>query len=85
MHTRKMAKVLSFQTIRTFTGKMTRGLSLRMVFSLLFQDTLLTPRCPNNRRELRVHATVYIYACVVITYSGVQINRVSSSILSMVS
>ena len=26
---------------RTFTGKMTRGLSLRMVFSLLFQDTLL--------------------------------------------
>ena len=25
---------------RTFTGKMTRGLSLRMVFSLLFQDTL---------------------------------------------
>ena len=28
---------------RTFTGKMTRGLSLRMVFSLLFQDTLLIP------------------------------------------
>ena len=27
---------------RTFTGKMTRGLSLRMVFSLLFQDTLLS-------------------------------------------
>ena len=26
---------------RTFTGKMTRGLSLRMIFSLLFQDTLL--------------------------------------------
>ena len=26
---------------RTFTGRMTRGLSLRMVFSLLFQDTLL--------------------------------------------
>ena len=25
---------------RTFTGRMTRGLSLRMVFSLLFQDTL---------------------------------------------
>ena len=26
---------------RIFTGKMTRGLSLRMIFSLLFQDTLL--------------------------------------------
>ena len=26
---------------RTFTGRMIRGLSLRMVFSLLFQDTLL--------------------------------------------
>ena len=26
----------------TFTGKMTRGLSLRMIFSLLFQDTLFT-------------------------------------------
>ena len=29
---------------RTLTGKMTRGLSLRMVFSLLFQDTLLSGR-----------------------------------------
>ena len=29
---------------RTFTGKMTRGLSLRMVFSLLFQDTLFYAR-----------------------------------------
>ena len=27
---------------RTFTGKRTRGLSLRTVFSLLFQDTLFT-------------------------------------------
>ena len=27
---------------RTFTGKMIRGLSLRMVFTLLFLDTLLT-------------------------------------------
>ena len=35
-----------------------------------------TPRYPDNRRELRVHATVYTYACVVITYSRVQINRV---------
>ena len=26
---------------RTFTGKMTRGLSLQMVFSLLFLETLL--------------------------------------------
>ena len=25
------------------------------------------PRCPDNRRELRVHPTVYMYACVVIT------------------
>ena len=34
-----------------------------------------TPRCPDNRQELRVHDTVYIYACIVITYSRVQINR----------
>ena len=27
---------------RTFTGRMTKGLSLRTVFTLLFQDTLLT-------------------------------------------
>ena len=27
---------------RTFTGEMTKGLSLRIVFSLLFQDTLLS-------------------------------------------
>ena len=25
------------------------------------------PRCPDNRRELRVHPAVYMYACVVIT------------------
>ena len=30
-----------WKLFRTFTGKMTRGLSLRMVSSLLFQDTLL--------------------------------------------
>ena len=29
---------------RTFTGRMTKGLSLRMVFSLLFQDTLFSDR-----------------------------------------
>ena len=32
---------------RTFTGRMTRGLSLRMVFSLLFQDTLFTGAMSN--------------------------------------
>ena len=38
--------------------------------------TAITPRCPDNRRELRVHATtVYMYVCIVITYSRVQINR----------
>ena len=34
-------KYFPFKLFRAFTGKMTRGLSLRMVFSLLFQDTLL--------------------------------------------
>ena len=29
-----------WKLFRSFTGKMTRGLSLRMVLSLLFQDTL---------------------------------------------
>ena len=34
---------------RTFTGRMTRGLSLRMVFSLLFQDTLfIGTKCWGN-------------------------------------
>ena len=32
---------------RTFTGRMTRGLSLRMVFSLLFQDTLFSAELRN--------------------------------------
>ena len=37
----KLAHTFCFwKLFRTFTGKMTRGLSLRMVFSLLFQDTL---------------------------------------------
>ena len=45
---------------RTFTGRMTKGLSLRMVFSLLFQDTLFiggtgrgsaTSAQPGNPRE----------------------------------
>ena len=36
----------------------------------------ITPRCPDNRRELRVHATtVYMYVCIVMTYSKVQINQ----------
>ena len=35
---------------RTFTGRMTRGLSLRMVFSLLFQDTLLFAAALRSRR-----------------------------------
>ena len=40
--------------------------------------TAITPKCPDNRRELRVHATtVYMYVpvCIVITYSRVQINQ----------
>ena len=44
-----------------------------------------TPKCPDNRRELRVHATVYMYACVGITYIRVKINRVRLPILFMVS
>ena len=36
----------------------------------------ITPRYPDDRRGLRVHATtVYMYVCIVITYSRVQINR----------
>ena len=34
-------KYFPFKLFRTFTRKITRGLSLRMVFSLVFQDTLL--------------------------------------------
>ena len=35
--------------------------------------TVITPRGPDNRRELRVRATTVVV--VVITYSRVQINR----------
>ena len=42
---------------RTFTGRMTRGLSLRMVFSLLLQDTLLHSS-PSPRDARLVHSTV---------------------------
>ena len=34
--------------------------------------TAITPRCPDNRRELRVHATTVVVVVVVITYSRVQ-------------
>ena len=37
--------------------------------------TVITPRCPDNRRELRVHATTVVAVVVVITYSRIQINR----------
>ena len=39
-HTRKMAKVLSFENIPHFYWKNDRGLSLQMVFSPLFVETL---------------------------------------------
>ena len=35
-------KYFPLKLFRTFTGKMTRGLSLRMIFSLLFVDTLFS-------------------------------------------
>ena len=39
---------------RTFTERMTRGLSLRMVFSLLFQDTLF--RVDLDKARLRTRS-----------------------------
>ena len=48
-HTRKMAKVLSFETIPHFYWKMTRGLSLQMVFSPLFVETLFYAQHPSRR------------------------------------
>ena len=51
-----------WKLFRTFTGKMTRGLSLRMVFSLLFQDTLFfvdaaPGRSPSGEHVRRSKAT----------------------------
>ena len=46
--------------------------------------TAIAPRCPDNRRELRVHATTVV-AVVVITYSRVQINRKVASPVHMIS
>ena len=39
--------------------------------------TAIALRCPDNRRELRVHATtvVVVVVVIVITYSRIQINR----------
>ena len=34
--------------------------------------TVITPRCPDNRRELRVHATTVVFVVVVITYRALQ-------------
>ena len=48
-----------WKLFRIFTGKMTRGLSLRMVFSLLFQDTLfilLDKRFKMDRKPRSVSA-----------------------------
>ena len=48
--------------------------------------TAITPRCPDNRRELRVHATtVVVVVIVVITYSRVQINRKVANPVHMIS
>ena len=48
--------------------------------------TPIAPRCPDNRRELRVHATtVVVVVIVVITYSRVQINRKVGNPVHMIS
>ena len=48
--------------------------------------TAITPRCPDNRRELRVHATtVVVVVAVVIIYSRVQINRKVANPVHMIS
>ena len=47
---------------RTFTGRMTRGLSLRMVFSLLFQDTLFYVEIRFHNRFICVGVDISIYA-----------------------
>ena len=48
--------------------------------------TAITPRCPDYRWELRVHATtVVVVVVVVITYSRVQINRKVANPVHMIS
>ena len=48
--------------------------------------TAITPRCPDNRRELRVHATtVVVVVAVVIIYSRVKINRKVANPVHMIS
>ena len=48
--------------------------------------TAITPRCPDDRRELRVHATIVVVFVVVITYySRVQINRKVANPVHMIS
>ena len=48
--------------------------------------TAITPRCPDNKRELRVHATtLVVVVVVVIKYSRVQINRKVANPVHMIS
>ena len=46
--------------------------------------TVITPRCPDKRRELRVHATTVVVV-VVVTYSRVQINQKVANPVHMIS
>ena len=48
-------------------------------------STVVTPRCPDNLRELRVHATTVVVVVFVITYSRVQINRKVANPVHMIS
>ena len=47
--------------------------------------TAVTPRCPDNRRDLRVHATTGVVVGVVVTYSRVQVNRKVANPVHMIS
>ena len=49
--------------------------------------TAITPRCPDDRRELRVHATtvVVVDVIVVVAYNRVQINRKVANPVHMIS
>ena len=58
---------------RTFTGKMTRGLSLRMIFSLLFQDTLFVPIIRNHSFMLLTSmttATILLRTQTILKFNG---------------
>ena len=74
----KSAPVLKL--FRTFTGKMTRGLSLQMVFSPLFVETLLFPTpLPSSKMPLSIIQFLLNVSCIQLSNGTAVLNYITNS------